>query len=284
MNTDNEAKYLIFISSTYRDLEEERSRVIKTILRAGQFPIAMENFVASDKEQWDTIEKLLKKAGCMILIIGTNYGTIEEESGFSYTEKEYNFANEKQIPILSFIKRVEDSEWKNIKSKNKSKLKAFRRKVETSGRTVTYFNDMTDLVDKIAASIYNGITKFINPWYCLTKQDSIISRESDLSLTDVSKVGKGNRSLMELMVQNYWNDEAITMYDKYKDELEKLDNKWERFMLWKGDRNFKNLFEVRDDSNMITEEMRNDGIVKSIRYVWTDEVNQMWVMGWYLKK
>lgn len=43
-------RYQIFISSTYKDLIEERNSVIKAILENYHFPIGMEMFHADDKE------------------------------------------------------------------------------------------------------------------------------------------------------------------------------------------------------------------------------------------
>lgn len=37
-------KFQIFISSTYEDLIEERSKVVATILKSNHFPIGMEMF------------------------------------------------------------------------------------------------------------------------------------------------------------------------------------------------------------------------------------------------
>ena len=46
-----EKKYQIFISSTYTDLIEERTRVRDTILSMLHFPVGMEIFGAADEEQ-----------------------------------------------------------------------------------------------------------------------------------------------------------------------------------------------------------------------------------------
>jgi hypothetical protein len=265
----NEAKYLIFISSTFRDLVEERSRVIKEVLRAEQFPVAMENFVASDKAQWETIERFLSQAGCMISIIGESYGTIEKSSGKSYTELEYEHAVKNGIPILSFLKTLE----KSGKKVYDAKLLALREKVETSNRLVCFYKDTTDLVGAVASSISKEKNSFINPWYCSKRENDIVRKKNEVNL-----------SLLDLEVKNYWNDAAVAMYGKYKIELDELVDKWEYPMIWEGGRDFKSLFEIRDDNNMISNEMRARGILKTIRYVWTDEENQMWVMCWHLKE
>lgn len=48
-------KYQVFISSTYKDLIEEREKVRDVILSMYHFPIGMEMFNAADEEQWEII-------------------------------------------------------------------------------------------------------------------------------------------------------------------------------------------------------------------------------------
>lgn len=52
-------KYQIFISSTYKDLINEREQVRDTILSMYQFPIGMEMFSAADEEQWEIIKETI---------------------------------------------------------------------------------------------------------------------------------------------------------------------------------------------------------------------------------
>lgn len=95
-------KFQIFISSTYEDLKEERSKVVATILKSNHFPIGMEMFSADNIEQWEQIKRTIDSSDYYILIIKRRYGSMTKE-GISYTEKEYNYAQEKKIPILAFI-------------------------------------------------------------------------------------------------------------------------------------------------------------------------------------
>jgi hypothetical protein len=45
-------KYQVFISSTFKDLEEERRTVIEQVLNLGHIPVGMELFQAGDETQW----------------------------------------------------------------------------------------------------------------------------------------------------------------------------------------------------------------------------------------
>ncbi len=101
-----EKKYQIFISSTYTDLIDARAKVQEAILSMLHFPVGMEMFSAADEEQWEIIQDTIDSSDYYILIIGHRYGsTIDtgEDAGISYTEKEFRYAIEKQIPVLAFI-------------------------------------------------------------------------------------------------------------------------------------------------------------------------------------
>ena len=129
MNTS--IRYQIFISSTYEDLRGERQQATQAILEAGYFPSGMELFPASDDTQWDLIKSVIAESDYYVVIVGGTYGTTNE-SGDSYTELEYDFAVERGIPVLGFVKTNID----NIASKfvepdkgKRDRLDAFRKKV-----------------------------------------------------------------------------------------------------------------------------------------------------------
>ena len=95
-------KLQVFVSSTYTDLIEERQAAVKAILDAGHIPAGMELFKAG-KSQMKTIKKWIDESDVYMLILGGRYGSIEEESGLSYTELEYRYALSKNMPVFSII-------------------------------------------------------------------------------------------------------------------------------------------------------------------------------------
>jgi len=94
-------KYQIFVSSTYEDLKNERDQVIKAILEMGHFPVGMEMFSAADEQQWKLIQREIDRSDYYIVIVAHKYGSVD--NGISYTEKEYDCASQRQIPILGFV-------------------------------------------------------------------------------------------------------------------------------------------------------------------------------------
>lgn len=155
-----EKKYLFFISSTYEDLKEERDAVIHTVLTLGQFPVGMEMFSAINMDQWNIIKKSIDSCDYYILIIGNKYGSIDEDSGLSYTEKEFDYAISQGIPVLAFIaddninlsmSKVEQDAEKIIG------LRKFKDKVKKSDLYVSFWNSK----DKLEALVSQSISKSI---------------------------------------------------------------------------------------------------------------------------
>ena len=96
-------KLQVFVSSTYTDLKEERQAAVEAILDAGHIPAGMELFKAGNESQLKTIYRWIDESDVYLLILGGRYGSIEKESGKSYTQLEYEYALSKNIPIFSLI-------------------------------------------------------------------------------------------------------------------------------------------------------------------------------------
>lgn len=125
-------RYQIFISSTYKDLIEERQKVIEAILKLYHFPIGMEMFHADNEEQWCQIKNTIDMSDYYVLIVGRYCGTFIEKEGISYTEKEYNYAMQQGIPVLSFV-ISDEAEKKSFgveSAKQQRALKKFVKKVK----------------------------------------------------------------------------------------------------------------------------------------------------------
>ena len=125
-------RYQIFISSTYKDLIEERQKVTRAILKLYHFPIGMEMFHADNEEQWAQIKNTIDMSDYYILIVGRYCGTLIENEGISYTEKEYNYAISKGIPVLSFViaEEAKKESYGVETSKQQRALKKFIKKVK----------------------------------------------------------------------------------------------------------------------------------------------------------
>lgn len=96
-------KLQVFVSSTYTDLMEERQAAVQAILDAGHIPAGMELFKAGNKSQLNTIYKWIDESDVYMLILGGRYGSIEKESGLSYTQLEYEYAIKNDIPVFAVV-------------------------------------------------------------------------------------------------------------------------------------------------------------------------------------
>jgi nucleoside 2-deoxyribosyltransferase len=95
-------RYQVFVSSTYQDLREERQEVIQALLELDCIPSGMELFPAADEDQWSLIKKVIDDCDYYIVVIAGRYGSIGPD-GKSYTQMEYEYAVQKQIPVMAFL-------------------------------------------------------------------------------------------------------------------------------------------------------------------------------------
>jgi Domain of unknown function (DUF4062) len=99
-----EKRYQVFVSSTFRDLEDERQEVMHALLELDCMPSGMELFPAANESQWNLIKKVIDDCDYYILIVAGRYGSVAPD-GLSYTEMEYRYALDIGKPIISFLHR-----------------------------------------------------------------------------------------------------------------------------------------------------------------------------------
>ena len=148
-------KLQVFVSSTYTDLIEERQVAVEAILDAGHIPAGMELFKAG-KSQMKTICKWIDESDVYILILGGRYGSIEEESGLSYTECEYNYALSKNMPVFAIVlddsflytKAASQSGDVVFEKNNINKYQIFKNKVKSNiVKFVSNIDQITSVVN-----------------------------------------------------------------------------------------------------------------------------------------
>jgi hypothetical protein len=91
----------------------------------------MELFPASDDTQWELIKRVIEESDYYIVIVAGRYGSLSS-GDLSYTEMEYDYAVEKGIPVLGFVREnVGDIPFNDTEKSEKSrrKLESFRQKV-----------------------------------------------------------------------------------------------------------------------------------------------------------
>ena len=131
---------------------------MEAVIELNCFPAGMEMFPATDTEQFEYIKSIIDESDYYIVVIAGKYGSVAED-GISYTEKEFNYALSRGIPVLAFIKKdleaVPASKIETDSQKAK-KLDKFRKKAQ-HGRVVKFWNNPDELKYAIHSSLSREI-------------------------------------------------------------------------------------------------------------------------------
>ncbi len=151
-------KLQVFISSTFTDLEEERQTAVQAVLNAGHIPAGMELFKAGDTSQKETIKKWIEESDVYMLILGGRYGSIDSETGMSYTHWEYEYAEELKKPRFAIVIHEKALEQKVMKlgfnfteKENPVKYQEFRDVV--LGKISKFYSDLKDIKIAVLESL-----------------------------------------------------------------------------------------------------------------------------------
>ena len=179
-------RYQVFVSSTYADLQEERQKVIQTLMEMDCIPAGMELFPAADDEQWEFIKRVIDDCDYYILIIGGRYGTLTDE-GISYTEKEYDYAISIGLKVLAFVHEQPDKiavGKSDVDPALRNKLDQFRSEVATN-RLVKFWRSAGELPGLVALSLQKTIK--IYPATGWVRASNVASDELLVDLNDLRK-------------------------------------------------------------------------------------------------
>lgn len=202
-------KFSIFISSTYEDLKEERQALVGVALENNYIPVGMEQFHAAPTSQWNVITKMIDECDFYLLVIGGRYGSIDEEVGISYTEKEYNYAKAKGLPVLVLIKessaitasQQDTGDEKYDKYTKMKKLEEFRNRVKNDGNTVDFFTDINSLKYKASPTFSNAINYVDDTagWVRCRDIVDVINEEAEVRNKANAELGENQQKLLEEM-------------------------------------------------------------------------------------
>lgn len=150
--------YQVFISSTFEDLQNERLKILNALLSFSCIPAGMELFSAASEEQFEYIKKVIDKVDYYILIVAGRYGSVARD-GKSYTEKEFDYAQKKGIPILIFLHKYPENlpaKYTEQTEVGKEKLIRFKEKV-SKDRMVAFWSNADELATKVIGSLQEEI-------------------------------------------------------------------------------------------------------------------------------
>lgn len=164
-------RYQVFVSSTYRDLKEERQAIVHALLDIDAIPAGMEMFPASNEGSWALIQKAILASDYYVLIVAGRYGSVDA-SGSGYTEREYDFAIKSGVPVLAFLHSDPEQIAAGRSERTaelQSKLEAFRAKVQ-SGRNVNFWSNDGELKTKIISSLHRAFRDIPRAGWVRTKE------------------------------------------------------------------------------------------------------------------
>ena len=203
-NAENMNKYQIFVSSTFDDLKDERSQVIKAVLEMGHIPVGMEMFSAADEEQWKLITRQIDETDYYVVIIGHRYGSML--AGVGYTEKEYDYAVSKGVPVYGFVVDPTVEPLAKHVDTDASKVAALHKfKSKVKQRPVGFWKSPDDLHGKVSIALMKAFNT--TPRIGWTRAASVAGPEVMQELSRLSKENADLRSQLEAAVNQEATDQ-----------------------------------------------------------------------------
>lgn len=183
-------RYQVFVSSTFKDLQEERKEVMQALLELDCIPAGMELFPAANEDQWTLIKRVIDDSDYYVLIIGGRYGSVNDE-GKSYTQMEYEYATSTGKPVIAFLHKNPSnipSGKSEQDSEKKEKLEEFRNLAKQ--RLVKYWEGADNLGSVVSRSMISLIRN--NPATGWVKADRVVDEKS---VNEISRLQRENEEL-----------------------------------------------------------------------------------------
>lgn len=257
----NRRKFSIFISSTYEDLKKERQALMGVALENNFIPVGMEQFHAAPTSQWNVITKMIDECDLYLLVIGGRYGSIDKETDVSYTEKEYNYAKEKGLPVLVLIKKpsaITESEKDDGDDKydKMRKLDGFRERVQNDGNTVDFFTDINSL-KYVASPTFRNAVNYVEEnagWVRYRDIVDVINEEAEGRNKANAELSEHQQKMLEGM------KEMISQFSSRLTEIENNQLTWEEIPTVTNE-DINNLFRVENETLIIGNPERGEPVV-----------------------
>ena len=168
---------LIFVSSTTEDLEDYRSALVRQFPRLDVLYRGMEFFGARHQPPKDVMLTEVGMCDLFLGILGNRYGSVDPESGLSYTELEYREAMRKRIPTLMFVmdpaQAITPARFESDAGK-RQQLDSFKEAVRKE-HAVRHFRSPEDFASEAIDGIRRWLVEHADEW----KTTKIEPKEKD---------------------------------------------------------------------------------------------------------
>lgn len=178
----------------------------------------MELFNSSDESQWEVIKRWIDNSDIYMLILGGRYGSIEPNSGLSYTEMEYDYAMKQKKPVLAVV--ISENEAFRRGALNKDsvevtnlKYQEFRRKV--TSKICKFFDDTKDIKIAIHETLSDFSSRYkLSGWVSSKDIPDLSSYLSEIeTLKEQLRVLKYENSVKGKQLQDKYLDNRPTSND-----------------------------------------------------------------------
>lgn len=150
-------KIRVFVSSTIKDLANERDAILREIAKLNFEPVNVEGWLPTGVGSWDKICTELESSHVFVLVLGERYGWIPSSAGnpraLSVTHMEFERADQLGLPVLIFQKKLEYDTVRD--TVDAARRDQFRQLVAgwSGGRFIAEFWLAHDLAQKVGESL-----------------------------------------------------------------------------------------------------------------------------------
>jgi len=142
----------VYISSTSRDLKDERAAVRRAILLLGHVPVGMENYNSAESPPLARCLDDVAACDVYVGICAWRYGFVPSGETRSITECEYEQAGRSTKPRLLFL-LAEEAAWPMDRADlDRARVTAWRERLELR-HVVAYFATAGELARKVTAAL-----------------------------------------------------------------------------------------------------------------------------------
>ena len=195
------------------------------VLKLKCFPVGMELFPAIDRKQFDHIKSVIDECDYYLLIIGARYGSMDNK-GISYTEKEYNYAVRKGIPVIAFLHSDIQSLPLGKTDDDKvlrEKLEKFRNKVK-KGRLVRFWKSADDLEANVISSLVDVFEKQPRNGWMKSTLGANGDLQNDIGI--LNKINTKNKNEIKRLKADLKKKDKVynNLETSYKDSQQKINH------------------------------------------------------------
>jgi hypothetical protein len=142
----------VYISSTYRDLTDERAAVRDAILRLGHMPVGMEAYNSSESPPLARCVDDVATCDVYVGICAWRYGFVPAGETRSITECEYEQAGRSKLPRLLFLLAAKAPWPMDRADLDRAAVTAWRERLEQR-HVVAYFATADELAGRVTAAL-----------------------------------------------------------------------------------------------------------------------------------